>query len=115
MRRTAITAIILAAMVTLGACEPTEGTATDSHAKDTTALAETWERPPPTGLAFQLDAIYPGILDHADDWAHYTCREIERGERDPATYVAQMFAGGSRLDPTPEQVAALLAVIEPTC
>lgn len=125
MKGTIVLTIVLIAALGFTACAPVDDEAApDTSPTTTTTVATT--SPVTTipsaltadasELSQQIDAVYPGIPgDKAADWAHYTCREIEKGERDPAEYVAHMFAGGSRPDPTPEQVAAILAVIEPTC
>lgn len=108
--RLAIASLVIA--TTCGACAATEATTT------TTAPAVTdAPRPTPSTLAVQVDAIYPGVLDHADDWARYTCADITDGKDAPTMLhnVALRFSGGGRPDPTPEQVTAIIAVIRPTC
>jgi hypothetical protein len=69
------------------------------------------------GAAVEL--IYPGVPEGtADDLADDVCAFLaEPGHTldEVSAFIVRTFSGGSRPDPTPEQVAAILAVIEPSC
>jgi hypothetical protein len=69
------------------------------------------------GAAVEL--IYPGVPEGtADDLADDVCAFLaEPGHTldDVSRFIVRTFGGDDRPDPTPEQVAAILGVIEPSC
>lgn len=109
MRR--LMAVTLA--LVLAGCAADEGTASTTTEA---APRPTVPHPPdPDGLAEQIDQIYPGVPDgKAADWARSTCGDMIDGVDGDALVarVVARFAGGDRPDPTPEQAAAIIDLVE---
>lgn len=104
-----------------GSVETTEAAAvettvtTQETAETTTLTTPTPSDEEAAAIEAGVAGIYPDVPEgKAVDWSRSLCRYVLEGnEGDQLTnFATQMFAGGDRPDPTPEQANAIVALVQ---